>query len=238
MAFKERRHAPAGAGARADKASRSSGERELEPGKRRRTQGGPSRASKQPGASPGRQLGHRGGTFRGTALGVVFGLVALACPGESEERPRGQASGDNAQPATESEGKGASPAPDDDAPRAASDGEPMNETLELYVRRLESVGFELAPTAPEHDPESLGAYESVAFEIEEEGIYLELLLFEHQSEHSKAIAAVNRSGWGGEGYLSPASSGAVLLLARGPDQGTHADRARVNRLLSAFAGEE
>ena len=181
----------------------------------------------------------RSGTLRGTALGVVFGLVALACPGESAERPGGQASGDNDEPATESEEKGASPAPDDDARRAASeDGEPLNETLELYVERLESVGLELAPTAPEHDPESLGAYESVAFEIEEKGIYLELLLFEHQSEHSEAIAAVNRSGWGGEGYLSPASSGAVLLLARGPEQKTRADRSRVNRLLAAFAGEE
>ena len=114
----------------------------------------------------------------------------------------------------------------------------MNETLELYVRRLESAGFELTPIAPEHDPESLGAKESVAFEIGEKGIYLELLLFEHQSEHSEAIAAVERSGWGGEGYWSPASSGAVLLLARGPDQGTRTDRSRVNRLLSAFAGEE
>ena len=170
-------------------------------------------------------------------MGLALALSALACPRQSEETP-GDPENDE-PPARDTAENGASPDPGEDAPHAESEeGQPMNERFDLYVRRLEYVGFELAATEPEHDPESLGASEAVAFEVEEKGIHLELLLFDHHSKHKDAIEAVKRSGWGGEAYWKPAASGAVLLLARGPDSGTRADRSNVNRLVQAFAGEE
>ncbi len=159
---------------------------------------------------------------------AILAVAALGCSGGDSASARDQAAGHSAERSEREESE------------IASDEETMemNDQLELYIKRLESVGLPLRPIKPEHEPGELGATTNRAFEVEGRGIYLELLQFDDRDALRAALKYLRKTDWAGDRYWLGGSSGTMLLLARSSEANTREDRFTVQKLSSAFAGEE
>jgi hypothetical protein len=158
--------------------------------------------------------------------GAILLVAALSCSGGEPASAR-------------HESRSAERAEREDA-TVASDEESttLNDQLELYLKRLESVGLPLQPMESKHEPGDLGATTNRALEVEGRAIYLELLQFEDRDALRAALKELRATDWAGDRYWLGASSGTVLLLARSSEADTREDRFTVQKLASAFAGEE
>jgi hypothetical protein len=183
------------------------------------------KAGKPGGGGKKRTAAAAAGLMR-CAAGAIFLVAALSCSGGDPASERHES-----RSAERSEREDTTVASDEESTT-------LNDQLGLYIKRLESVGLPLQPIEPEHEPGDLGATTNRAFEVEGRGIYLELLEFEDRDPLRAALQNLRATDWAGDRYWLGGSSGTVLLLARSSEADTREDRFTVQKLASAFAGEE